>query len=102
MYAGDQDGRPAGFHSLTLENNACGLNSLCVRPRLSPIREPGAAMLRHAFAQSKATGCRMMHIGTAEENRILRRWYETAGFIHTGTNKYDFFPFTCGYTEKVQ
>ena len=59
-------------------------------------------MLRHAFAQSKATGCRIMHIGTAEENRILRRWYETAGFIHTGTNKYDFFPFTCGYTEKVQ
>ena len=67
-----------------------------------PRRGPAAPMLAPASPQPKAPACRMMHIGTAEENRILRRWYETAGFIHTGTNKYDFFPFTCGYTEKVQ
>jgi N-acetylglutamate synthase-like GNAT family acetyltransferase len=39
---------------------------------------------------------------------VLRKWYEGYGAIHTGTEKFDFFPFTCGYmkimlqkTEKV-
>ena len=35
-----------------------------------------------------------------EENRVLRKWYESFGFIHIGTQKFDFFPFTCGYMEK--
>lgn len=41
-----------------------------------------------------------MKIGIVEENRRLRQWYEDWGFVHTGTEKYDFFPFTCGYLEK--
>ena len=42
-----------------------------------------------AFAQ--------MHIGIVEENKLLRAWYERYGFIHLGTKRFDFFPFTCGY-----
>lgn len=40
-----------------------------------------------------------MHIGIVEENRVLRRWYEKNGAVHTGTKKFDFFPFTCGYLQ---
>ena len=38
--------------------------------------------------------------GFTRENAVLRKWYESKGFLHTGTVKYDFFPFTCGYMEK--
>ena len=32
-----------------------------------------------------------------EENTVLRKWYERNGAVHIGTEKFDFFPFTCGY-----
>ena len=35
-----------------------------------------------------------------EENIQLRKWYEQSGAVHTGTKKFDFFPFTCGYMVK--
>ena len=35
------------------------------------------------------------------ENEVVKRWYESMGFVHTGTEKFDFFPFTCGYMERV-
>ncbi|MCH5199474.1 MAG: hypothetical protein J1F60_00845 [Oscillospiraceae bacterium] len=34
-------------------------------------------------------------------NTEHRLWYEAFGFVHTKTEKYDFFPFTCGYMEKI-
>ena len=42
----------------------------------------------------------MLKMGIVEENKRLRKWYESFGFIHTGTQKFDFFPFTCGYLER--
>ena len=45
-------------------------------------------------------GCKKMSIGIVEENKVLRKWYENNGFIHIGTKKFDFFPFTCGYMER--
>ena len=45
-------------------------------------------------------GRNKMNIGIVEENTVLRKWYEDNGFVHTGTRKFDFFPFTCGYMEK--
>ncbi len=41
-----------------------------------------------------------MKIGIVEENVTLHKWYEVYGFVHTGTEKFDFFPFTCGYMER--
>lgn len=45
-------------------------------------------------------GCDKMNIGIVEENKVLRKWYEAFDCMHTGTQKFDFFPFTCGYMEK--
>ena len=42
-----------------------------------------------------------MEILIVYENRVLIRWYEGFGFVHTGVKKFDFFPFTCGYMEKI-
>ena len=52
------------------------------------------------FEAARALGCSRMEIGIVEENRVLRRWYEGFGFVHTGVKKFEFFPFTCGYMEK--
>ena len=45
-------------------------------------------------------GCKLINIGIVEENKQLRKWYEQNGAVHTGTKKFDFFPFTCGYMVK--
>ena len=42
-----------------------------------------------------------MKIGIVEENQVLRKWYEKLGFVHVGMQKFEFFPFTCGYMEKA-
>lgn len=53
-----------------------------------------------ALNTAKKANCVKINIGIVEENKKLKNWYEQFGFTHTGTKKYDFFPFTCGYMEK--
>lgn len=60
----------------------------------------GEKLLNNAFEVAKSLGCDKMNIGIVEENKVLRKWYEAFGFVHVGTQKFDFFPFTCGYMEK--
>ncbi len=56
--------------------------------------------MKHAFQIAQELGCNKVNIGIVEENQVLRKWYEEFGFVHMGTQKFDFFPFTCGYMEK--
>ena len=94
------NGKIVGYYSLLLqEDHQCELNNLCVLPAYRR-NHIGAALLNDAMIRAKKTGCVKINIGIVEENRVLRKWYEDKGFIHTGTRKFDFFPFTCGYMEK--
>ena len=100
MYAFFADGAVVGYYSLLLqENRECELNNLCVLPAYRH-RGIGETLLQHAFWEAKKQGCAKMNLGIVEENQVLRRWYESFGFVHTGTRKFDFFPFTCGYLKK--
>ena len=95
------DGKIVGYYSmLWLENKECELNNLSVLPayRHDGI---GAKLLEHAFEKAREHGCTKMKIGIVEENQVLRKWYEKLGFVHVGTQKFEFFPFTCGYMEKA-
>ena len=97
MFVYIMDGQIVGYYSLLMqENNECELNNLSVLPdyRHNGI---GAQLLQHAFEYTKLHDCTVMNIGIVEENQVLRKWYEGFGFVHTGTKKFDFFPFTCGY-----
>ena len=99
MYAMWVQGTIVGYYSLLLqENNECELNNLCVSPTYRH-KGIGKELLADAFTVAKKHGCKKINIGIVEENVTLRKWYETFGFIHVGTHKYDFFPFTCGYLE---
>ncbi|MBR3102496.1 MAG: GNAT family N-acetyltransferase, partial [Lachnospiraceae bacterium] len=60
----------------------------------------GEILVLDAVSRASEMGCTMMRLGIVEENQVLRKWYEELGFTHTGTEKYDFFPFTCGYMSK--
>lgn len=99
MFAYFQDGKIVGYYSLLIfDNNECELNNLCVLPEYRH-RKIGEKLLTDAFSQAKKSNCLKIKIGIVEENIKLRKWYEKYDFIHTGTEKFDFFPFTCGYME---
>ncbi|HRR77083.1 MAG: GNAT family N-acetyltransferase [Ruminococcus sp.] len=100
MYGYYEKNKLVGYYNLLVQaNGECELGSLCVLPgyRHSGI---GNELLNDALAKAKTLGCHVMKLSIVEENTILRNWYEGNGFIHTGTKKFDFFPFTCGYLEK--
>lgn len=100
MYAYYENGKIIGYYSLALQDsNECELNNLCVLPAFRH-KGIGAKLLTHAFQVAKEQGLTKMNIGIVEENKRLRDWYETFGFVHTGTEKFEFFPFTCGYMVK--
>ena len=101
MFAYFDDEKIVGYYSLLyFENNECELNNLCVLPEFRH-RKIGEELLNDAFSQAKRSNCSKIKIGIVEENIRLRQWYEKHGFVHTGTEKFDFFPFTCGYMEFV-
>ena len=100
MYVYCIDGKIVGYYSLAiLKDGAMELNNLAVLPEYRH-RGIGGQLLHHAFDSARELGCCLMKIGIVEENKLLRQWYERYGFLHTGVEKFDFFPFTCGYLEK--
>lgn len=89
-----------GYYNLALTpEGECELGSLCVLPdkRHSGI---GDALLEDAISRAKGIGFGKLNLSIVEENKVLRKWYEDHGFVHVGTKKFDFFPFTCGYLER--
>lgn len=97
----DENDEILGYYSLYIqENEECELNNLCVLPEYRHKRI-GEILFSHALLTAAEKGCKKMNIGIVEENRKLREWYEKLGAKHIGTKKFDFFPFTCGYMEKV-
>ncbi len=101
MYAYYSDGRIVGYYSLLKQNEKeCELNNLCVLEECRH-KKIGKQLFEHAVAEAKKMGCSQINIGIVEENVKLRKWYETYGAEHIRTEKYDFFPFTCGYMKKM-
>ena len=89
-----------GYYSLAIsEDESAELNNLSVLPEYRH-KGIGAKLLTDAMSQAKSLGKTILKMGIVEENKRLRKWYESFGFIHTGTQKFDFFPFTCGYLER--
>lgn len=101
MYAYYDNEKIIGYYSLLYqENNECELNNLCVLPAYRH-KGIGEKLLKHAFDTADESDCKVINIGIVEENKLLKSWYEAYGFIHTHCEKYDFFPFTCGYMKKL-
>ncbi len=100
MFAYFRDDKIVGFYSLVIDDNKCEINNLCVLPEYRH-GSIGKSLLENAFEKAKEFGCARIEISIVEENKILKKWYEKFGFKSTYKKKYDFFPFTCGYMEKL-
>ena len=99
MYVYLHEGKIVGYYSLAmLENGSVELNNLSVLPEFRHLGI-GEKLVKDAIEKAKSFDKEKMELGIVEENKKLRMWYESLGFIHTGTKKFDFFPFTCGYME---
>ena len=99
MYGCFDNGKMVGYYNLMIKDRECELGSLSVLPEYRHKRI-GRNLLEDSLSKASGYGCTIMKLSIVEENRVLRKWYENQGFVHTGTVKYDFFPFTCGYLEK--
>ena len=97
MFAEEENGVIRGYYSLKPgSDGTCELGSLSVLPEYRHLGI-GGRLLKHALETAGRQGCTVMNLSIVEENTVLRRWYERNGAVHTGTEKFDFFPFTCGY-----
>lgn len=100
MFAFFDNEKIIGYYSLLIkENDEIELNNLCVLPEYRH-RKIGEELLLDSIDRAKKLGCRKMTLGIVEENTLLKNWYIGYGFRHIKTEKYDFFPFTCGYMER--
>lgn len=97
MFLDEEDGVIRGFYSLLFrDGNECELGSLSVLPEYRH-HGLGSGLLRHSIRTAREHCRGIMRLSIVEENHVLRQWYEQHGAVHTGTEKFDFFPFTCGY-----
>ena len=100
MYVYLKGNKIVGYYSLAILNeDEVELNNLAVLPE-ERHRGIGQKLLKDCFARVRTLGVKKLKISIVEENQVLRKWYEDNGFIHLGTMKFDFFPFTCGYMER--
>ena len=99
MYGCFENKRLVGYYNLLSTDDGYELGSLSVLPEYRH-EGIGRALLTDAMIRAAAGDADKMKLSIVEENVILRKWYEDLGFTHTGTRKFDFFPFTCGYLEK--
>lgn len=102
MFVFLEGGQIVGFYSLhVLEGQRCELNHLCVLPEFRH-HWIGESLLLHAFEEGRKMDCLQMETGIVDENIRLRQWHESHGFVHTGRQKFGFFPFpfTSGYMKK--
>ncbi len=99
MFLYNHNGVYVGCFSLSDNGECVELNNLSVLPEY---RHLGIGKKMVEYAKDyviKNTSAKKITIGIIEDNTILKDWYETLGFIHTGTKEFDSLPFTVGFME---
>lgn len=89
----------AGF--MQLEQKSDGLFFLEKLAILPDYRHNGYGKILLDFAKVKVREMKgtTISISIIEENTVLKNWYSSYGFIHTGTRKFEHLPFTVGFME---
>ncbi|MDR3310553.1 MAG: GNAT family N-acetyltransferase [Oscillospiraceae bacterium] len=96
LFAG---GKIAGFVSLTDKGGGVFvLNLLSVAPEYRHCGY-GGKLLDFCKDRVRALGGEKITLDYIEENTRLKSWYIANGFVHTGTQKLDYLPFTSGFME---
>lgn len=99
MYGLFAAGEMAGFMQLeTGREGAVILEKLAVLPELRH-NGYGKALLEYAKKKVGELGASRLLAAIIEENAVLKQWYLSSGFIHTGTKVFEHLPFTVGFLE---
>lgn len=99
MFLYQHNGEYVGYFSLVKNGESVELNNLSVLPEYRHLGI-GKEMVEYAKEFSvKNTSAKKITIGIIEDNIILKNWYFSLGFIHTGTKRFDNLPFTVGFME---
>lgn len=93
-------GRMTGYAQVRMTGDRCAeLEKLCVLPE-DRHAGAGAALVKWAEKTAADRGAQKLCIGIIEENARLKAWYTRLGFVHMGTQRFAFLPFTVGFMEK--
>jgi GNAT superfamily N-acetyltransferase len=96
LYDGE---RLVGFASLSKDTeSAYELHNLAVLPEHRH-KGYGKRLLDFYKANVKELGGGKINLSIIDENAVLKNWYATNGFIHSGTKLFEQFPFTVGFME---
>lgn len=88
-----------GYFSLHPTADGAELDHLAVLPAY---RHQGLGKELVCYAADYAKShlrAQKIQIGIVEENTVLKTWYQSQGFVHTGTKQFDHLPFTVGFME---
>jgi ribosomal protein S18 acetylase RimI-like enzyme len=97
-----QDGALAGFAALmpsgSGEGGAYEVTRLAVPPGHRH-KGYGRALMDAAIQKARELGARKVDVGIINDNAVLKRWYQSLGFVETATKNFPFLPFTVCYME---
>lgn len=99
MFLYEKGGEKVGYFSIKKSKNTAELDNLAVLPSY---RHFGIGREMIGYAKKYANEhlqANKLTIGIIEENAVLKKWYESLGFIHTGTKVFPHLPFTVGFME---
>lgn len=94
------DGKIVGYYSQSLPKD--GRVELCNLAVLPEVRHHGIGKMfvEHCRKTAKANGCDSIFVSIVEENRRLKKWYQSLGFVQLEVKKLDGFEFNCGFYVK--
>ena len=101
MFGLYEDKQMVGYVSLSKSRETADvyeLHNLAVLPECRH-KGYGKELVDFCIDKVKELGGIKITLGMIEENTRLKNWYIQNGFTHTGTKKFDGFPFTAGFME---
>ena len=103
LYDEECEEKLVGYVSLSNESNESEkiyeLHNIGVLPEYRH-KNYGKQLLEHCKTKVRELNGDKIILSMIEENTVLKNWYISNGFIHTGTKKFDSMPlFTVGYME---
>ena len=100
MFVYEIDGVKVGYYSQSLPNNGrIELNNLSVLPEYRH-HSIGKTLLEHCRCTAKEKGYDSILVCIVEENRRLKKWYQSFGFVQISVEKLDGYEFNCGFYVK--
>ena len=100
MFVYMQDSEAVGYYSMTNPQDwRVELNNLSVLPKYRH-HGIGKTMVEHCCKLAREKGCEAVTVVIVEENRRLRKWYESLGFVHKGVTEAEGFEFHLGHLTK--